>query len=284
MKIRSFSMLLSIPFVIAASILFITFFGDKSEHLIWMSVPLFFLMMIYVGHGDIDYWWLKRNPMPLDQKIVDWLKKYHGFYQSLTAVDKKEFEHRLSNYLFARESFSVGSKEMVEVPFDLKAFIFSQCIMLTFGQPDFLLGDFDRIYFYRHPFPTRRYGQLHTYECEKEDQMIILSLDEAIHGVVNPKQAYNIALHAYAEAYIHLYPEKSYPKVNDNGWIGLEKIFKQSKAEILNRSGHEYIDNLAAHIVAYFTDSKMYEEVFKAEHHQLQQVLNTGYATKPSFH
>lgn len=284
MKIHSFSKLLSIPFILAASVIFITFFGDRSEHLVWMGVPVFFLIMIYIGHGDIDYWWLKKNPIPLDQKIVDWLHKFHDFFKSLSPSDKKEFEDRLSNYLFARESLSVGAKEMVEVPHDLKAFIFSQCIMLTFGQDDFLLGDFDRIYFYRHPFPTRGYPQLHTFECEKEDKMIILSLDEAIYGVVNPKKSYNIALHAYAEAYIHLYPAKTYPIVHDHGWQGLEKIFRQSKTDIINKSGVAEIDILAAHIVAYFTDSILYEELFKTEHKQLQLILNTGYASKPTFH
>jgi hypothetical protein len=283
MQIHSFSKLLSIPFIIAASVIFITFFGDRSEHLVWIGLPVLFLIMIYVGHGEIDYWWLKQNPIPLDQKIVDWLNKYHDFYRSLSPNDKEEFENRLSNYLFARESLSVGAKEMVEVPHDLKAFIFSQCIMLTFGQEDFLLGDFDRIYFYRHPFPTRRYPRLHTFECEKEDQMIILSIDESIYGVVNPKKSYNIALHAYAEAYIFLYPTKPYPVVCDHGWSGLEKIFKQTKEDILQKCGYDQIDLLAVHMVAYFTDAKMYEELYKSDYKNWRQILNTGFSLRSTF-
>ena len=91
--------------------------------MVWIFVPVILIVAIYVGHGQIDYWWLKKNPAPLDEPIIKWLDKFGYYYQSLKKDHQQEYRNRLSNYLFAREFMVVANKEQKPVPEDIKAII-----------------------------------------------------------------------------------------------------------------------------------------------------------------
>lgn len=257
MRIRSLSWLMSAPLVIASCIIAAIYWGDGSGKFILVLIPLIPLLAIYFGKDQIDYWYLQKYPYPLDERIIAWLNKNDGYYLSLTEPYKKEYRDRLSNYLFAREMVIVANKETRELPEDIKAVIATQCIRITMGHEDYLLGDFDRVYCYTHPFPSPALPSLHLYETEKEDQMIILSMDHAIKGIVDPK-VFNIALQAYLEAYITIFPAKDYPTVHDYGWVVPEQIFGMSHAQIQKYTGVEITDILAVHMNAYFTNSEKY--------------------------
>jgi hypothetical protein len=273
MKIRSLSFVLAIPLVIAAIVITIMTFGDFTGRFIYVLIPIVGLVAIYSGYGQIDYWYLKRYPYPLDDRIKNWLVQKNDFYNSLNSQDRVEFENRLSNYLFAREFNIRIGQENSELAEDVKAAIASECIMITFGQEDSLLGDFDRIYFYKNAFPTPNMPFLHTYEVEKTDQMIILAHDQAIQGIHYPN-VLNIALQAYIEAYISLYPNKEYPVVHDYGYRIPCEIIGQSKDDMLKTTGHTSIDILALHINAYFTNKTKYMNQLPSIGKEIEKIFN----------
>jgi len=248
---------MSAPLVVGSCIIGALYWGDGSGRFLLILIPVFPLLAIYFGKDQIDYWYLQKYPYPLDQRIVAWLNEYDTYYLSLSDNYKKEYQNRLSNYLFAREMVIMGNKETRELPEDIKAVIASQCVKITMGHEDYLLGDFDRIYCYTHPFPSPSNPSLHLYETEKEDQMIILSMDHAVKGITDTK-VFNIALQAYLEAYISIYPAKDYPTVHDFGWTIPEQIFGLSHLQIQKYTGVEISDILAVHMNAYFTDREQY--------------------------
>lgn len=275
MRIYSLSKVLSFPLVVIAGLIILnTFVGYRSEYSIYIFIPVILLVALYIFHGVIDFWWLERNPIPLDDKMKEWFEKYSPYYASLDEDEKVLFGNRLSLYVEGREFKSVGTSELKEVPFDIKCIISSQNIMMTAGLNDYLLGDMDRIYLYKHPFPSPRYQFLHTVETHIEDGMILLSTEHALPGITNPKDHYNIALHAYAEAFTKIYPHYDYPTVNHHEWKQVEEIMGLTKDTILKTMGYESCEVLPVHIVMYFMFPKAYEFHFKNEFNAFKAIFN----------
>lgn len=275
MRIHSLSKLLALPLILATGFFAYRMFSDsyRGGHP-YILIPVILLTILYVSYGQIDYWWLKKYPIPLDDKIKVWLVNYLPYYNKLNDSLKKEFEKRLSLYVEAREFKVVRNKEIDDVPFDIKNILASQAIRLSLGHTDFLIKDMDRIYLYKHPFPSPRFQFLHTYETDIIDGVIILSLEQAISGIVQPKTYYNITLHAFAEAFVHLYPQINFPDVNKYGWEDLEKITTISKEVITNTCGYPALDLLVVHIVLYFECNEEYKQIFLEEYEALYTIFN----------
>jgi hypothetical protein len=275
MQIHSLSKVLSLPLIlIAGFFLYRLFSGDHRGEPPFVLIPVVLLVFLYVFYGEIDFWWQKKYPIPLDNKIKEWLINYLPYYNHLDDQNKTEFEKRLSLYVDVREFKVVGYKEVDDVPFDIKNILASQAVKLSLGHIDFLIKDLDRIYLYKHPFPSPKYQFLHTYETDIIDGVIILSLEQALPGIVNPKSYYNITLHAFAEAFVHLNPQYQYPDTSVYGWQYLEKIPFIKKELILATCGFESIDLLIVHIVAFFDYSSEYKTEFPNEYFQFSKIFN----------
>ncbi len=274
MRIYSLSKVLSFPLVIAAgAILLTTFSGYRSEHSIWIMVPVILLVALYIFHGVIDFWWLERHPIPLDDKMRSWFMNNSPYFNSLNEEERIQFENRLSLYVEGREFKSVGTSELKDVPYDLKCIIASQGIRLTSNHSDYLIGDMDRIYLYKHPFPSPQHQFLHTAELHTEDGIMLMTTEYALPGIYNPKAHYNIALHTYAEAFVFVNPELNYPTVNHLGWKDLEKVMNFPKDIVLNTLGFENCNILAVHIVAYINFNEEYAKQFPQEHQQFHEIF-----------
>ena len=275
MRIYSLSKVLSLPLILAAGyIIYYHFTGYNSEYSILIMIPALLLVVLYIFHGQIDFWWLSRNPIPLDPKIKEWFKKHSPYYTNLTESERIQFEHRLNLYVEGREFKSVGTSELKDVPYDLKMIIASQAIMLTANHTDFLIGDVDRIYVYKHPFPSPQHKFLHTVETHVEDGIILLTSEYALPGISHQDQFYNIALHAFSEAFMEVHPDYDYPTVHQHGWEGIEKVSGLTKEKILKTSGYETLDLLVVHTVCYFDYTDLYKEQFPIEFQAFQSIYN----------
>ncbi len=269
MRIYSLSRVIAFPFIMALAILLYLEFVLYLDIGWWLLAPLFGIIAIYMINGLIDHWWNERHPIPLDDEVRKLIVDYLPFYNKLDADDKLRFENRLSIYVDAREWKNIGTEEMKPIPDDMRAMIASQSIMMTFYQEDYLLGDFDRIYTYKHPFPSPKFQFLHTVETDIEDGLILYSMEHLLVGITNPHQYYNIGMHGYAEAYIKQHPTLQYPAESDYTWSDIEEITGFRKEQILGVLGFEQVDLLPVLINCYFTFpektrevlSKVYEEV-----------------------
>ncbi len=262
MRIYSFSKIIALPFVILfAGILYYILEVDDTYW--WTSIiPLVILVAIYTLHPQIDYWYHTKKPVPLDEELLVWLRKYSPYYNKLKDSDKEKYETRMSLYLEARAFTSIG-EEKRKVPEDVKCAIASQGIMMNMGNEDFLIGDMDRVFLYKHPFPSPRMQFLHTVETFYEDGTLIFSLSHLIPGLIHSDQYYNIVMHGYAEAYLQVY-DKGYPIIADQTWEGLEAINGFKRGDIEATLGYKIDDIRIVHINYFFTYPEKYQETFNS--------------------
>ncbi len=253
MRIYSLTKVLALPLVIIfVYILYLAKDNPYSEKTWLLIIPTVLLTALYVFHGQINYWYLKRNPPPLDKPIVEWLTKYSRYYNSLGGDRKKLYEERLALYLEAREFTSIGVEKR-GVPDDIKGIIGSIPVMMTMNDEDFLLGDYDRVFLYKHPFPSPEMKFLHTVETDHEDGVLIFSMEHLIPPLVNARQMYNIGCHGYAVAYLQQYPTKSILDVTESHIPNLEKISGFSMERVEEILGYKLTDLRPMAINYYFT-------------------------------
>ena len=261
MKIYSLSKVISLPFGIIFGAMLYSEFTRWYSFAWWMLIPLSILVLIYIFSPQIDYYWLKKHPIPLEDKERQMLEKYSPYYQKLSGAERKKFEDRVSLYVFAREWKNVGTKELHDIPDDVKVMLASLAIQMTFHHEDFLIGDYDRIYTYKHPFPTPHFQFLHTMETNQEDGVILLALEYAMHGITQPSKYYNIAMHAYAEAFTKQHPNVHFLDSHSFGWHDIEAINGFTSEQISKVLGYEHLDLLPAMINSYFTFPQKTKEV-----------------------
>ena len=272
MRIHSLSRLLLIPIALVAVAMWYFITPHTYSFVYWIAVPLFLLAALYVSYPYIDYWWHTKYPIPLDEELKIWLRKYSPFYNALDAQGKEKYEYRLGLYIEARE-FKLVGKEQRDVPEDIKAMIASHAIELSFNKKDFLIGDFDRIFLYKHPFPTPRMQFLHTLETQQEDGVIILSMEHVVSAVVQPEKFYDIAMHAYAEAFVKINQSLDYPVVRRKDIEILEKIGGVHYRKIQSTIGYKEIDPLYVMITLYFNFPQRFKEQLPEHYDQLHRIF-----------
>ena len=260
MRIHSISKVLAVPLLLILGYMLFFGLGSRSDLNVLVFIPAVLLVVLFVFNGQIDHWWHKKFPPQADEKILQWLERHCPFYISLDDEGKKKFSERLGLYVESRAFTAVG-REQKDVPYDIRCFLSSQAVILGFNDDDFLLGDMDRWFLYKHPFPTPKYQQLHTAEFEMEDGVYIFSMPHALAGIAGQDGYYNIVLHTIAEAYFILQPSKPYPNCTDQG-IELEKIlgYKPEAVEKLINTGTLNIK--ALHLVCYFMKNSDYQNYF----------------------
>lgn len=258
MQIHSISKVLSFVLILIGGA--IVYFGYSVHHQlsVYIFVPVVFLVVLYVFHGPLDHWFISKYPLKFDTRLREWLIKYFPPYQKMSPEERSLFEYRLTLYMDGRLFQSVGS-EMKAVPEDIKCMVAAHGVWMGLGQKDYLLGEMDRIYLYKHPFPTPSFQFLHTVEVNTEDGVIILSLEQLTNAVLYPSDYYNIAYHAYAEAFMFTQKGIIYPDL-DMTWAMIEQVSTWSKERFLEQTGMPELSTLPVHISLYFSMPESYQK------------------------
>lgn len=275
MKIYKFSRVLSAPFALIFIWFMYKIFSDYNfPYIAWAIIPGAILILLYLFQPQIDYWWLSKNPIEIDKSILDLLSKTNPRYSSLSSIRKEEFNRRLLLYTEGRSFISKGSERDYEVPYDIKNMIAQVPVTMTLNEKDFLLKAFDHIVLYKHAFPSPTFQFLHTAETQLEDGVIIMSLEHIELGMLQPDRYYNIAYHAYAEAFVKNFPRKNYPLAEDELWPKIEATTGFTKEKILSILGFESIDLLHVLITLYFTHRNGMKRTMPEKHMRLEQIFS----------
>ncbi len=271
-----FSMLIALPFILGAlHTAYNLIYLEKEFYLFYFLGFLTILIALYFASSEINYWYNKKFPPKLDPPIIAWLHKFFPFYISLNENDREKFEIRLALYLEAR-SFHLMLADKKEIPEDFKAIIAAHGIRMTLGLDDFLIGEFDRIICYNHPFPSPQHQFLHTVETHFEDGVILLSIEQLMMGVGKPDQFYNIGYHAYAEALIFQFPAlKNLDDSND--WNKLTQILKFSTNEISQFTGFQSLDINVVSLATFFTQHEAFQMNWPEQFAHYKSILNYEY-------
>ncbi|MBK9733563.1 MAG: zinc-dependent peptidase [Saprospiraceae bacterium] len=271
MQIHSISKVLGLPFVLMALIILYYSSYVERSYSIYIFIPVFFIVALYVFHGVIDHWWRTKFPIKFDPKLRHWLNEHFPYYGSLPERDKSIFEYRLGIYIDARLFKSVGS-ELGDVPEDIKCMIAAHGIHMTLAQNDYLIGDTDRIYLYKHPFPTPDNQFLHTVETNVEDGVIILSIEQLTNSILYPSHFYNVAYHAYAEAFMGVHNTITFPDCEET-WGEVEKVCGFSKETLIQQTGYQNLPLLPVHIACFFNNSDNYKQIFPKHYERFSQIF-----------
>lgn len=271
-----FSMLIALPFILGAlHTAYNLIYLEKEFYLFYFLGFLTILIALYFASSEINYWYNKKFPPKLDPPIIAWLHKFFPFYISLNENDREKFEIRLALYLEAR-SFHLMLADKKEIPEDFKAIIAAHGIRMTLGLDDFLIGEFDRIICYNHPFPSPQHQFLHTVETHFEDGVILLSIEQLMMGVGKPDQFYNIGYHAYAEALIFQFPAlKNLDDSNDRN--KLTQILKFSTNEISQFTGFQSLDINVVSLATFFTQHEAFQMNWPEQFAHYKSILNYEY-------
>ena len=269
MRIHSLSRILSLPIALSIlTVLYVSYELEYQNAMIWILFPLVIATAVVIFQGQIDFWWNERNPVPLDPPISDWLKKYDPYYTSLETNQRQNYDNRLVMYMQGRAFVSVG-REHHDVPNDIQAIIASNAVKMLMSKKDYLLGDMDRIYLYKHPFPTPRHQFLHTVETDIEDGVFIFSLEHLVPGMINPKEHYNIAMHGFAEAFQRVFPKEDFTYLDQITWDQIEEVGYHSKDKILKTIGFNQTDITTVAINHFFTHPRRFNLMIPAVYERL---------------
>ena len=269
MRIHSLSRILSLPIALSIlTVLYVSYELEYQNAMIWILFPLVIASAVVIFQGQIDFWWNERNPVPLDPPISDWLKKYDPYYTSLETNQRQNYDNRLVMYMQGRAFVSVG-REHHDVPNDIQAIIASNAVKMLISKKDYLLGDMDRIYLYKHPFPTPRHQFLHTVEIDIEDGVFIFSLEHLVPGMINPKEHYNIAMHGFAEAFQRVFPKEDFTYLDQITWDQIEEVGYHSKDKILKTIGFNQTDITTVAINHFFTHPRRFNLMIPAAYERL---------------
>ena len=269
MRIHSLSRILSLPIALSIlTVLYVSYELEYQNAMIWILFPLVIATAVVIFQGQIDFWWNERNPVPLDPPISDWLKKYDPYYTSLDPNQRQNYDNRLVMYMQGRAFVSVG-REHHDVPNDIQAIIASNAVKMLMSKKDYLLGDMDRIYLYKHPFPTPRHQFLHTVETDIEDGVFIFSLEHLVPGMINPKEHYNIAMHGFAEAFQRVFPKEDFTYLDQITWDQIEEVGYHSKDKILKTIGFNQTETTTVAINHFFTHPRRFNLMIPAAYERL---------------
>ena len=272
MRIHSITKTLAFFLITIAIYIFYVNYDDPFQDKGYIFIPVILLVVLYVFNGPIDHWWLEKFPVKFDKKLDAWLTQYFKPYASMNDELKTKFQNRISLYIEGRMFQSVGS-EMNDVPYDIKGMIAAHGVFMTLQQEDYLIGDTDRIYLYKHPFPTPDHQYLHNVEFNMEDGVIILSLEQLTNAVLSPDKFYNIAYHAYAEAFLATAKEMLSDQMGEDSWPALERISGWSQSDILDQTGLKDVQLLPVHIVLYFTFPDRYRAILPRQYNDLHRIF-----------
>jgi len=258
MHIHSISRLIALPLILSAAYIGYISYGSYYTYSYLIFIPVILLVTLYVFHGPLDHWWLSKYPIPLDDELKKWLDQYFSPYKSLHGSLKNRFEQRLMLYLEGRLFESVG-KERQDVPEDVKAMIAAHGIHMSLSFDDYLIGDMDRIYVYKHPFPSPAFPFLHTVETHAEDGVIILSLEQATNALLFPADYYNIVYHAYAEAIIATQKNIEWPRLPEDSWFLISRITGWNKSVLQSQTGFKELPLLPVWISIFFSHRSQFQ-------------------------
>src|SRR5688572_15288882 len=204
---------------LAGSAYFI-FFKDRDDFLFLFSISLIILMITYIFQYQIDQLMTRGIAQTIPAPMNNMLMNTSPHFFSMTPAQRLLVADRMKRWIVKKEFISQNKQD---APEDVKYILAYYAILLTMHQQAYMYEGIDRIVFYHHPFLTPQYPEdVHIIEVEVKDGTIIISVPDLLKGHLE-KGHYNIALHAMAEAYRHLYMHETIEWPSDI-WDRLEQI------------------------------------------------------------
>jgi len=275
MRIHKLSHVIAVPFALMVCyVLYESFLNKNSDFLIYAMIPVAILVLIYLFQPQINYWWISRHPLDLDEKIITMLNNTNPTYVKMNVEEKQDFNNRLGLYAEGNAFIAKGMEQDFEVPYDVKMMTGQIPVTMMWNKSDRYLVKFERVIIYKHPFPSPKYKFLHTAETDIEDGVIIFSLENMEQAFFNPQEYFNVAWWAYADAYVKAYPNQKYPDVDNQIWHSIEAISGFTQERLQNILGFQGLDPLPILIVCYFLNADIFAAKAPIVYTQIKDIFS----------
>lgn len=226
---------LALPFVLwIVLIVYLMYVKEIDGVSHWILPPILILTAMYVFSPQIEWWWYNRFPPKIDPKLKSFLLRASPFYAGLSPENKNKFEKRIFFYLIGNDFSGMNMESITE---DMKATAAMYAIALTFGQKKFLLAPFERIVFYKHPFPSPNHRFLHASETNVEDGVIIFSFEQLLQSQFRPDAFINLGFYEYAQVFAFVNKKKQVPTFDNQHWKLIENISGIDKESVTKFTG-----------------------------------------------
>jgi len=165
-----------------------------------LLLPMLVAAGVYTLSPQIMWWHWKRHPPDLDVSLAPLLERF-DLYRRLDLAGKREFRRRT---FLLREATDFEGKAIEQFPPDVKVMVAASAATIGFHRPEFLLGNYEKVVFYRHYFPSPEHEVLHSSELYHEDGAIIWTLNVLLRSCIEPKKYLQLGLYEYGRALMHL--------------------------------------------------------------------------------
>ncbi len=242
---------LAIPFVFwIVIVLYLAYVKEIYGVSQWIFPPLLILTALYIFNPQIEWWWYNRFPPKIDPKLKSFLLRASPFYAALSPENKDKFEKRIFFYLIGNDFSGMNMESVTE---DMKATVAMYPIALTFSQNNFLLAPYERIIFYKHPFPSPNHRFLHASETNVEDGVIIFSFEQLLQSQYRPDAFINLGYYEYAQVYSYVHNKRPAPLVNEQHWDLIENISGINRESVIKFTGYK-VPSLLGCLTSMFFD------------------------------
>ncbi|MDX1685758.1 MAG: hypothetical protein R3275_11025 [Saprospiraceae bacterium] len=199
------SRLIMIPFVVAGGyMLYQMFFHDQYQYSYFLIIPVVVVaasLALAPQLDEIGYkWWptkaddtLKRILMQSSPSLI-WVRpedREAFFSMSINAIRKMDF---------------IGMK-VDDIPTDVKIMSIYPGVLMEYLFGVDLLTEYNRVVFYKHPFPSPEYKKWHSGEVHYKDGVLLLSLEQMIPNYTRSGDFYHIVFDLWIRALLRSYPD-----------------------------------------------------------------------------
>ena len=245
-----------IGLVLAVSAWMVFFEGD-GRFMIPLVICILAGVIVYTFQHQLDWWWAKKNQPALPSPMKAMLYQSNTFIHTISPEDREKFEKRMALWVAAKDFTGMGIDKFPE---DLKYITAIYPVLMSFYREQFLYEDLDRMVYYPHAFLSPHIpDDVHCYEVEGEDGVMIFSTEQMMVGHLQPRKFYNILLHAFAEAHRLKFPDENYPDLPKDIWDTMQRISHIPKGKLDDFIGIVQEDPWPVAVHNYF----VYPDAFK---------------------
>lgn len=242
------------------------------QYAYWIAPFVILAAVIYVFSPQINWWWYKRRPPKLEDKLTAMLEHFSTFYRRLTLTNKQKFRERVALFRMATDWEPLAFDDET-VPPDVQLAISAQAVTILFNRPALLFEKFEKVLVYPKPFATPEFPFDHASELYEPDGCLLFSAEQVMLAFTQPSKWYNVGLHEYAKAFVLTYPDEPWPALDSGDvWDKLQAASGMPRTHVESVVGIA-LEALPVAIHHFFAFPEQFRQAFPEESKGLKGIF-----------
>jgi Mlc titration factor MtfA (ptsG expression regulator) len=165
-------------------------------------------------------------PKKISHESLHFLNTKFPFYSNLDEKKQVYFEHRIASFI---NEYEFVSRENFVITEEVKVYIASTYIMLSFGMRDYLCDVFDKIIIFPSVYFSNVTKQYHKGEFNPNAKAVVFSWEDFQQGFDFSSDNLNLGIHEFAHVLHH-----QGLKRNDNGSVLFSRMYTIINEDVSN--------------------------------------------------